>query len=306
MSSAAPNASNLRVRADALRAVRDFFRARDYLEVDTPVRVRLPALEDHIDPVPADGAWLRTSPELHMKRLVCRGFERVYQIGPCFRRGEFGRRHLPEYTMLEWYRTGVDSSFLVGETLDLLRAVAEATGPTARGGVDVAADPMILTVRDAFWLWAEWDPLEAFDEDRFDLDLAEKVEPMLADQPCPVVLTEFPAERAALAQRFPDRPRVADRWELYLGGMELANAYTELTDPAEQRQRFDLCRQARRQRGQDVWAVDEDFMRALERGMPDCAGIALGIDRLVMWLCGADDIRQVTAFGDESRGTESG
>lgn len=295
----APQASNLWMRADALAAIRAFFRGRGYLEVETPTRVRWPALEDHIDPVASGEAWLRTSPELHMKRMLCEGYERIYQIGPCFRRGEVGRRHLPEYQMLEWYRVGVDSSFLVEETLALLRVAAEATGGTARGGVDVAADPMVISVRDAFWLWAGWDPVEAFDEDRFDLDLAEKVEPRLAEQPVPVVVKDFPAARSALARLRPGMPPVADRWELYLGGMELANAYTELTDPGEQRRRFEVCREARRGRGQEVWAVDEAFMAALGRGMPDCAGIALGVDRLAMWLCGAEDIREVTAFGDD-------
>ena len=289
----------LQMRAEALAAIRKFFRSRDYLEVDTPVRVALPALEDHIDPVASGEGWLRTSPELHMKRLLCAGVERMFQMGPCFRRGERGQRHLPEYTMLEWYRVGVDSAFLIGETLDLLRAVAGATGALERNGVDLAVEPMVIPVREAFWLWAGWDPVEAFDSDRFDLDLTEKVEPMLAEQPCAVILRDFPAQRAALARLRPEDPQVADRWELYLGGVELANAYKELTDAQEQRQRFERCARERGERGQEVWDPDEAFLQAMAGGMPDCAGIALGVDRLVMWLTGAETIDQVVAFGDE-------
>ena len=286
----------LALRARILKTMRAFFDARDYIEVETPVRVATPALEDHIDAEPSGDHWLRTSPELHMKRMVCAGFERIYQIGPCFRRGEAGARHRPEYTMLEWYRTGADCRDLERETHALLRAVCEAVGRSEFMGVDLSAEPVRHTVRDAFWLWAGWDPVEAFDEDRFDLDLTEKVEPMLAECPVPVILTDFPAERAALARMSADTPPVAQRWELYLAGMELANAYTELIEAAEQRRRFEICGQGRALRGQEVYPIDEPFLTALEKGMPPCAGIALGVDRLMMVLAETNDIRNVRAF----------
>lgn len=286
----------LELRARILRAMRAFFDGRGYVEVETPVRVETPALEDHIDAEGSGDHWLRTSPELHMKRMVCAGFERIYQVGPCFRRGERGARHRPEYTMLEWYRTGADCRALEAETHELLRAVCVAAGRTEFGGVDLSAEPVRWTVRDAFWLWAGWDPVAAFEEDRFDLDLVEKVEPRLAEFPVPVILTDFPAARSALARVSGGAEAVAERWELYVGGMELANAYSELTDAAEQRRRFEACARARAGRGQEVYPLDEAFLRALEGGMPACAGIALGVDRLMMVLAETDRIGDVRAF----------
>lgn len=285
---------NLELRAEVLRGVRAFFEERGYLEVDTPVRVKVPALEDHIDAEPSGAGWLRTSPELHMKRMVCAGYEKIFQLGPCFRQGERGARHLPEYTMLEWYRTGVDSSELITETLELLCTLAERVGMKTVVGLD--REPLEITVSEVFKEQAGWDPVTAFDADRFDIDLVEKVEPWIAGQERAVFMKDFPAARAALAQCRPDCPEVADRWELYLGGMELANAYTELTDATEQEQRFEACSELRRREGKEVYALDEDFLRAMQSGMPACAGIALGIDRLVMILSGSQDIADVVSF----------
>lgn len=286
----------LKLRAQVMAAVRAFFVARDYLEVETPVRVKTPAMEDHIDAEPAGSAWLRTSPELHMKRMLCAGYEKIFQIGPCFRQGERGQRHLPEYTMLEWYRTGADYQDLISETGELLCAVAECAGGGLFGGVDLCADPKVFTVQELFLELAGWDPLAAFDADRFDLDLVEKVEPVLAKEMVPVVLKDFPAERAALARLASRDSRIAERWELYVGGVELANAYSELTDAREQRARFEKCAEDRRRRGQELYPLDEAFLSALQSGMPACAGIALGIDRLLMRLSGTENISDVVAF----------
>lgn len=279
-----------------MAATRSFFAENGYLEVETPVRVKTPATEDHIDAESSGGGWLRTSPELHMKRMMCAGFGKIFQIGPCFRQGERGELHLPEYTMLEWYWSGAVSSDLIPESCALLRSVAGVAGGGPFGGVDLTAEPEIFTVRELFQEFAGWDPVEAFDEDRFDLDLVEKVEPELARESVPVVVKDFPAERAALARLQPENCRVADRWEMYLGGVEIANAYTELTDAAAQRKRFELCRERRRSRGQEVYPLDEEFLSAMKSGMPPCAGIALGMDRLLMRLTGAHHISEVVAF----------
>lgn len=288
--------ARLELRGRILSATRSFFQSRGCLEVVTPVRVATPALEDHIDAEPSGDHWLRTSPELHMKRMLCAGYGDIYQIGPCFRRGERGDVHLPEYTMLEWYRTGVTSDFLIEETRDLLASLAEAAGGTVFNGVDLAAPSRVLKVSDIFLDAADWDPVADFDADRFDLDLVENVEPRLAEIASPVVLRDFPAARSALARLRPDDPRVADRWELYLGGVEIANAYTELTDPDEQRRRFEACAVGRSERDQDIYPPDESFLGALEEGMPECAGIALGLDRLVMCLSATSRIQDVVAF----------
>jgi lysyl-tRNA synthetase class 2 len=295
----------LALRSRILRAIRHFFDARGFLEVETPVRIAAPALEMHVNAMPAGGAWLRTSPELHMKRLLAAGCERVYQLGPCFRQGERGQKHNPEFTLLEWYRANADYRDILAETKALIAAVAAAAlGRTwleyRRTHIELMPVWEILTVAEAFRSFAGWNPVEHFDADRFDLDMVNKVEPHLPAA-CPVVLMDYPAAAAALARRKPEDPRVAERWELYIGGIELANAFSELTDPVEQRQRFEACAAERRALGQLVYPLDEDFLAALESGLPPAGGIALGVDRLVMLLAGAASLDDVLPFRDQGQ-----
>jgi lysyl-tRNA synthetase class 2 len=292
---------NLTVRSRALAALRAFFTQRGFVEVETPVRIPAPALELHIDAPPSGpGHWLRTSPELHMKRMLAAGCARIFQIGPCFRAGERGSRHTPEFTLLEWYRAHAGCREILADTEALVRHVAQetlqrTTLTIAGATVDLAAPWLVLTVREAFLAWAGWDPVADYDADRFDLDLVNRVEPALP-RDRPVVLTEYPAAAAALARLKPGDPAVAERWELYIGGLEIANAYGELTDPQAQRARFLACAEARRALGRDVYPLDEPFLGALEAGMPPSGGIALGVDRLVMLLCGAESIDEVRSF----------
>lgn len=288
--------SALQLRGQVLAVIRRFFAERGYLEVQTPVRIPAPAIEPHIVPEASGDQWLRTSPELEMKRMVCAGYDKIYQIGPCFRRGERGAKHRPEYTMLEWYCVGATARDLELETCALLRAVCAELGRSVFSGVDLAAAPWRLRVGEAFWLWAGWDPVAAFDEDRFDLDMVEQVEPHFAEAAVPVILSDFPAPRAALARRHPEDPQVAERWELYLNGLELANAYTELTDVAEQRERFAAAMGDKSRLEEPLTPMPEAFLSALAEGMPACAGIALGLDRLLMILLETDDIADVMAF----------
>ena len=287
------------LRSRVLHAIRCFFHERGFVEVETPVRVATPALELHIDAEPAGDHWLRTSPELHMKRLLARGAEKIFQLGPCFRRGERGHLHHPEYTMLEWYRSGADYIDILADTKALLAYVAQAV----LGTTDIPCGRRVLsllprwekfTVADAFVRWAGWDPVQRYDADRFNADLVEKVEPALP-RDVPVVLKDYPAEAAALSRRKPGEPGVAERWELYLGGVELANAYTELTDPVEQRARFAACAEERRKLGKEVYPLDEEFLAALA-DVPPCGGIALGVDRLVMLLANATSLDEVMAY----------
>jgi len=291
----------LALRSRVLAAVRAFFAQRGYLEVETPVRIAAPALESHIDAEPSGSFFLRTSPELFLKRLLAAGHARVFEMGPCFRRGERGALHNPEYTMLEWYRAGASYRDVLDETLALLRSVArEVSGGTLpqRNGVaiDLGAEAEVRTVAATFREFAGWDPVAAFDADRFDRDLVGRVEPALAARARAVFLTDYPAARAALARLKPGDPRAAERWELYVGGVELANAFGELTDAAEQRARFERCAAERAAAGRAVYPLDEAFLAALEAGLPDCAGVALGIDRLAMVLGGYDTIGEVRAF----------
>ena len=288
------------LRSRILRAIRQFFDARDFLEVETPIRIAAPALELHIDAMPSGDAWLRTSPELHMKRLLAAGCERVYQLGPCFRQGERGQKHHPEFTLLEWYRTSADYRDILAETKALIAAVAEAAlGRTwldyCRTHIELMPVWEVLTVAEAFKTFAGWNPVEHFDADRFDLDMINKVEPNLPTA-CPMVLMDYPTAVTALARRKPEDSRVAERWELYIGGIEIANAFSELTDPAEQRERFKACAAERRALGKPAYPLDEDFLAALESGLPPASGIALGVDRLVMLLAGAASLDDVLPF----------
>ena len=292
--------ARLETRSRVLRAVRDFFYAGGFIEVETPVRIPAPALEVFIDSPPSGKAWLRASPELHMKRLMAAGCERIFQMGPCFRMGECGSRHNPEFTMIEWYRTNADYTDILRDTEALFQHVFSTlfgrTRFSYRGQpIDLALPWHCITVREAYRRWAGWDPVAAWDEDRFNTDMVERVEPSLPrDRPC--VLTDYPAPAAALARLKPNAADVAERWEVYVGGLELANAYSELCDPASQRARFEEAARQRQSLGKEVYPLDEPFLSALERGMPPCGGIALGVDRLVMLACDAADIGDVRPF----------
>ena len=290
----------LELRAQLHDAIRRFFRERGFLEVDTPVLLPANAPEAQIDAVPAAAGWLRTSPELAMKRLLAAGHENIFQLGPCFRAGEQGRWHHPEFTLLEWYRAGAGYLEILADTKALLAFAAKEL----RGATDFAWQGQPLscaqelwekfTVSQAFIQHAGWDPALKFDPDRFDLDLVTRVEPALP-RDRPVVLIDYPAPLAALARRKPDDPLRAERWEFYLGGVELANAYSELTDPAEQRARFAEANAHRVRRGEKPYPLDETFLAALAQ-MPPSGGIALGVDRLLMILAGADSLDGVLPF----------
>ncbi len=290
----------LAIRARTIGAARRFFEARGYLELETPLRIPAPALELHIDAEPSGEAFLRTSPELHMKRLLAAGFDRIFQVGPCFRRGERGALHQPEFTMLEWYCANSDYMDILRETKALINFVALETLGSSRitfrdEGIALDCEWNIMSVFEAFRSLAGWDPVTGYDADRFDLDLVGKVEPSLPmDRPS--VLKDYPAEAAALSRLKQDDPRVAERWELYIGRVEIANAFSELVDPVDQRRRFEECAEARRALGKPVYPLDEPFLAALEQGMPPSAGAALGIDRLVMILCGAASLDGVLPF----------
>lgn len=300
MPSAIPPPETLRHRAAIVRALRTTLDGLGFVEVETPIRIPAPANELHID-APASGrAFLRTSPELQMKRLLCAGNDRIYQLGSCFREGERGERHNPEFTMLEWYRSNAGADDVLADLRALVSDAALALHGSKRfpcGGVtvDVGEPWHVLTVRNAFLRSAGWDPVAAFDAERFDLDMAFKVEPALPrDRPC--ILRDYPAPAAALSRLCPDDPGVAERWEMYLGGFELCNAFGELTDAREQRARFLAATEARRRLGAAAYPLDEEFLAALEAGMPPSGGAALGVDRLCMALLDLPDIAAVRAF----------
>ena len=309
----------LRRRAELTADVRGFFIGRGYSEVETPYAVTVPGEEVHLRAFATtrehpDGRterlWLHTSPEFAMKRLLVAGAGPIFQFARVWRNGEGSELHAPEFTMLEWYRPGADMVSLMEETELLLRVVLPGV-VTCRGVTTDLATFERLSVAEAFRRYAGADVLgtagdaaglaasagavlrsgESW-EDLFFRLLLERIEPRIGREH-PTFLTHWPAAQAALARRAPEDPRVAERFELFVCGMELANAFVELTDAAEQRARFEADRARRVPLYGPDWKMDEDFLSALEFGMPACAGIALGFDRLAMIASGADRIGQV-------------
>jgi len=278
----------LRKRAKALRALRDFFDSRDFIEVTTPVRIAAPAPEPHIDCPPCGGDFLRASPELQMKKLLAAGAERIYQLGPCFREGELGSRHHPEFTMLEWYRLGATYLDILKDTQELLAALLSSCGSCVATAPSPSHPTTCVTVEEMYRRHAGWNPFtDSWDQDRFDYDMATKIEPNLPSGF--VFLMDYPPAAASLSKL---RGNVAERWELYYNGLELGNCFTELCDGPEQRRRFNLAREERRQLGESDYPLDEEFLELLPL-IPSAAGVAIGIDRLIMLLCGETDIHSV-------------
>ena len=310
----------LEARARIVRAVRAWFEAEGFLEVSTPARVRSPGQEVHLDALAAgteagEPRWLITSPEYHLKRLVAGGLPRVFEICKCWRAEEVGRHHATEFTMLEWYRADAPLEKLASDCEAIVAAAVRAAGgdPAARG---LAAPFARVTVRDLFARCAgitldggeDAAVLRAAAEragvalgsatawdDIFYQVFLDRIEPALAAAPSPTFVFDWPAPLAALARPRPDDPRVVERFELYASGLELANAFGELTDPVEQRRRFEHEARIRAARGKTVYPIDAALLEALPR-MPPTAGIALGLDRLIMLALGTDDIADVLAF----------
>ncbi len=306
---------NLRQRAELLRTIREFFYQRNVLEVDTPLLshgtvtdVHLAAFSSafsHSESGKPETLYLQTSPEYAMKRLLCAGSDSVYQICKAFRHEGAGRFHNPEFTMLEWYRTGFDHHQLMAEMDELLQAVL-GTAPAEKISYQdvfirqLSVDPLIASVKELQQKAIEYgldmngglpDDIDTLLQLLFSL----YIEPVIgADAPCFVF--GFPASQAALAKVNEQDPRTADRFEVYFKGVELANGFYELANAGEQRQRFESDNAQRRTLGLPELPVDEFFLSALEAGLPDCAGVAMGIDRLLMLKLGVSHIKDVVAF----------
>jgi lysyl-tRNA synthetase class 2 len=296
----------LRERARVLAEVRGFFAARGFVEVQTPVLVPSPGLDLHLDAFEAAGGdrgaprWLATSPEYQMKRLLAGGMERIYQISPCFRRGEVGARHNPEFTMLEWYRANAGVDDVMRDTEQLVAAVTGGTVTLEGRSVDVRPPVARLGVCEAFERFAGWTrqatlDAAADDEDKYFRALVDVVEPAIEKLDHAVLLVDYPATQASLARKKPGDPLLAERFELYVAGVELCNGFGELVDPVEQRARLEHDRTARAARGMPVYPVDEKFLAELAR-VPPSGGNALGLDRLVALACGTTSIADVVAF----------
>ncbi|HEX2463831.1 MAG TPA: EF-P lysine aminoacylase EpmA [Thermoanaerobaculia bacterium] len=305
----------LRARADLLQRIRAFFNQRGVLEVETPALSQRAVTDVHLASLSAlyrgpgvttDGLslFLVTSPELAMKRLLATGSGPIFQIARAFRDGERGRQHNPEFTLLEWYRPGFDGVALQEEVAALLREVAGAARCDRRSYASLFEETLALdphragldAVIDAMRRTGLQAPPPADADEGLQLLFSHSIEPRLAASPAPVIVFDYPRGQAALARLSASDPPVAERFEVYWRGLELANGFHELTDAAEQRRRFERDREQRHRRGLPVPLADERFLSALEAGLPECSGVALGVDRLLMAMLGARSIDEVLAF----------
>lgn len=327
----ADRAPFLAARAKVARAVREWFWAEGFTEVEPLALVGSPGAEVHVDAFEAGRRYLHTSPEFAMKKLLAAGEEKIFFLGKCWRRGETGPLHAEEFTMLEWYRAGAPYEQVMEDCVALARIATQASGATMLRWRERACDPFAETtlypVNSAFRYFANLDllatvrpdgtadtdalmqatkqnpdfsdraaPIVAEPNDTwsdiFSKVLTSDIEPQLAAQTNLVLLHEYPAPEAALARRCPHNPRVAERFEMYACGVELANGFGELTDPQEQRVRLIEAMNEKEQRYGGRWPIDEDFLAALAH-MPPASGVALGFDRLAMLAAGARHINDV-------------
>ena len=307
------NLDILRERARIVSAIRRFFDEQGFVEVETAVRIPAPAPEEHIDcPPVVGGGYLRASPELQMKKLLAAGMDRIYQIGPCFREGEKGSRHNPEFTMIEWYRREAMYLDIMEDLRRLFADLFKVQGLRFKVSDDnfklETLNFKLLRVRDAYREYAGWDPwVGDWDQDRFDFDMATKIEPAIKEMGGGVFLMDYPPQAASLAKlsklsklskpsKHPNLPNFsyAERWEFYWDGMELANCFTELCDRDEQLRRFEAAKEARKALKESDYPIDYEFIESLPR-MKSAAGVALGIDRLVMILTKTKEISAVRA-----------
>ena len=303
-----PSASpaGLRFRAEVVRAIRAFMDQRGVIEVATPLITDAGVTEPHIDSLEVGRAlgYLRTSPEYFHKRLLAAGVGDLYELGPVFRAGEHGLEHRTEFTLLEWYRVGQDWQTLAQETLDLVQA---CTPPLTRPWrirrtawsdcfrERLGFDPLI-DARPALDLTRTELPVDCDTTMRLDYLFARRIQKSFPPDQLTVV-HGYPAAQAALAMLEPGDPRRACRFEVFAGTLELANGYQELTDASEQRRRFERDNQRRQQLALAAMPIDEALLAALSAGLPECSGVALGLERLLLALSGADDISAVMAFG---------
>lgn len=291
--------SNLRRRAQIYEHIRAFFQKQGFLEVETPIRAPAVAPEEFIVPFTSEDWFLAASPELHMKRLFAAGYDKIFQFSHCFRKGERGRWHNPEFIMLEWYRAGADYTQIIADIEKMITIVAAGLGfknniEYQGQMIDIRRPWPRVTVREAFTKAAGWDPVTVPDSLRFDTDFVTKVLPSFSPHR-PTVLLDYPAWAASLARLKPGNPLVAERAEVFIGGLELANAYSELTDVKEQEKRFrEAIEKIQRERKQRM-PLPEKFLEALPQ-LPECGGVALGVDRLVMLFCNAASIDDVMTF----------
>ncbi|MBC2705235.1 EF-P lysine aminoacylase EpmA [Desulfobacula sp.] len=293
---------HLEIRSLVIQAIRDFFTNNLYLEIDTPIRCPCIIPEAQINPVTSENFYLQASPELCMKRMLSKGFDNIFQICKCFRKNERGPQHLPELTLLEWYAKGDTYLDLMDQCQGLIKFIAARLNLENQiryqdKTISLNHPWQKLTVQQAFDRYAEKSLNDALNDNSFDEILSFQIEPHLGNT-TPAFLYDYPASLASLAKLIPDNPQYAQRFEFYLAGIELANGFTELTDPVEQKLRFEKENRIRSSHNKAPIPMPDKFLKDLGK-IPDAAGIALGIDRLVMIFCDTTSIDDVVAFTPE-------
>lgn len=276
---------NLESRSILLNILRDFFLNDGFIELETPIILKTPCIEENIDAIKCGEYYLRTSPELYHKRALSTGVKKIFEIGKCFRSNEIGRYHHPEYTMLEWYRLNSDYKKIVEDIHQIFHLVCK------KFKKDIP-DIKIYSVKDIFNKLTNWDPIDSFDNEKFNELLITVIEPYFKKTKGLIFLKDFPIELAALSKSSEKDSRIAERWELYIDGIEIANAYSELTDKTEQELRFMKCQQDRLSKGKESYKIDQKFLDSLPL-IPSAAGCALGVDRLLLWLLDEDSIDEL-------------
>ena len=302
---------NLQRRAELLADIRDFLRAREYLEIETTALQASAGIEVHIKAFETElisanredkqKLFLHTSPEIAMKKLLVAGLPKIFQIAQVFRNAEGSRTHTPSFSMLEWYSTNMNYGELMDEAVDLIRYVTKEKVINWRGkSSDVMLEWEKISVEEAFLKYANTNladivgKTEDWEDIFFDIFL-DKIEPNLG-HPAPTIIYDYPIEMASMSRAKPSNPKLAERFEIYICGLELANAFGELTDAKEMLRRFKIAKSEKKcLYGEDL-VIDSEFIEAMKYGMPTASGIALGVDRLAMLLCSADDIKQVQAW----------
>ena len=290
------------LRARLVHEIRRFFVENKYLEVETPQLTKSPAPEVHIELIRAGDSYLQASPELYMKRLLAAGYPRIFQISKCFRNGERGNFHLPEFTLLEWYRAEIDYERLMEDCEALILWISGSISGgrkirTQGREIDLDVPWERISVSESFDRYASLDLETAIRNGYFDEIMVKEIEPNLGITK-PTFLYDYPATLASLAKLKPDKPKFAERFEIYIAGIELANGFSELTDPIEQRKRFERDQRKRQESGKQMYPMAENFLKSLEQ-LPQAAGIALGVDRLAMIFSDKPSIDDVVSFTPE-------
>jgi len=291
----------LKIRSNLILSIRKFFISKNYIEVNTPCRIPAPIPEAFIDSISTENWYLQTSPEINMKKIIASGLPRIFQICPCFRANERSDSHLSEFSLLEWYCTPANYLDVMNICEQLIchiaRDLKKKNGLIYQGkSISLQCPWKRITVSDAFKAYGRMKMRQAIEKDLFDEIMVYEIEPSLGVDP--IFLYDYPKERAALARLKTNNSNLAERFELYIGGHELANAFSELCDPIEQKQRFDFEINERKSFGKTVYPVPQSFLEMLHQ-MPETAGIAMGIDRLVMLFTDTDCIDDVVAFTSE-------